>query len=318
MLEIEKPKLKLEEFDNGSTAKVVVEPLEKGYGITIGNALRRILLSSLFGTAVRGIKIRNVLHEFSTIKGVKEDVTDIVLNIKNLALKSSNSSNDFKTVLKIFKVGPCEVYARDIEPNDEVTVVNPDLYICTLDEGAELDLQLFVGNGRGYENASFNRNFSDEIDFIAIDSLFTPVKKVNFEVTPARVGQSMNFDKLVLDVETRGTIDAKEVIALSAKLMNDYMKMFVDLVASMADKDILIARKEDEKSKLYEKTIEEMELSVRSYNCLKRAGIATVGDLAKKTRSDMLKVRNMGAKSLEEVIKKMESYGINIDDNEKY
>ena len=315
MMEIEKPRITLEEFDNGANTKIVVEPLEKGFGITLGNALRRVLLSSLPGASVVGVKIRNVLHEFSTIKGVTEDVPDIVLNLKNLAVKSSNNDRDFRAVMSLRKTGPAQVFARDIDCGDTVSIVNPDLYICTIEAGAELDMQLFVGRGRGYVTAENNKDFSDEVDFIAIDSLFTPVKKVSFEVQSSRVGQNMDFDKLVLDVQTRGTVSAKEVIALSAKLLNDYINMFVELVEDMSSMNILVARKEDERTKLFEKPIEEMELSVRSYNCLKRAGIETIGDLAKKSKADMLKVRNMGAKSLEEVLQKMESYGINLDNN---
>ncbi len=316
MMEIEKPKITLEEFDNGADARIVVEPLEKGFGITLGNALRRVLLSSLPGAGVVGVKIRNVLHEFSTIKGVVEDVPDIILNIKNLAVKSSTTDRDFKAIMTLRKTGPAEVYARDIDCGDTVSILNPDLYICTIEAGAELDMQLYVGRGRGYVTAEHNKDFSNEVDFIAIDSLFTPVKKVSYEVQSSRVGQNMDFDKLVLDVQTRGTVSAKEVLALSAKLLNDYIYMFVELVENMADMNILVARKEDERTKLFEKPIEEMELSVRSYNCLKRAGIETIGDLAKKSKADMLKVRNMGAKSLEEVLQKMESYGINLDNNE--
>lgn len=318
MMEIEKPKITLEEFDNGADARIVVEPLEKGFGITLGNALRRVLLSSLPGAGVVGIKVRNVLHEFSTIKGVTEDVPDIILNLKNLAVKSNSDDRDFRAVMSLRKTGPAEIYARDIECGDTVSILNPDLYICTIEAGAELDMQLFVGRGRGYVTAEHNKDFSDEVDFIAIDTLFTPVKKVSFEVQSSRVGQNMDFDKLVLDVQTRGTVSSKEVVALSAKLLNDYFAMFVELVENMAGMNILVARKEDERTKLFEKPIEEMELSVRSYNCLKRAGIETIGDLAKKTKADMLKVRNMGAKSLEEVLNKMESYGINLDNNENY
>ena len=284
----------------------------------MGNALRRVLLSSLPGASVTGVKIRNVLHEFSTIKGVSEDVPDIILNIKNLAVKSSNVDRDFRAVMTLRKTGPAEVYARDIDCGDTVSILNPDMYICTIESGAELDMQLYVGRGRGYVTAETNKDFSDEVDFIAIDSLFTPVKKVSFEVQSSRVGQNMDFDKLVLDVQTRGTVSAKEVVALSAKLLNDYFSMFVELVEDMGSMDILVARKEDERTKLFEKPIEEMELSVRSYNCLKRAGIETIGDLAKKTKADMLKVRNMGAKSLEEVLQKMESYGIILENNENY
>lgn len=318
MMEIEKPKVVLEEKNNGASATITVEPLEKGFSITLGNALRRVLLSSLPGAAIVGIKCRGIMHEFSTIKGVKEDLPDIILNLKNLAVKSNSTERDFRTMMTLKKQGAGEVYARDIDCGNDCTILNPDLYICTMDKDADLDMQLFVGRGRGYVSAELNKDFSDEVDFIAIDSLFTPVKKVSFEVQSSRVGQNMDFDKLVMDVETRGTITAKEIVSLSAKLLNDYVKMFVELVDGMADCDILVARKEDERTKLLEKPIEEMELSVRSYNCLKRAGIETIGDLAKKSKAEMLKVRNMGAKSLEEVLQKMESYGIILDNNENY
>lgn len=316
MMEIEKPRINFEETENGAVAKITVEPLEKGFGITIGNSLRRVLLSSLPGAAVRGIKIKNVLHEFSTIHGVTEDVTDIILNIKNLAISSKNDSVDFSVVLNLKKVGPCEVYARDIESSDMVEILNPDLYICTLDEKSELNMQLFVGNGRGYVPSGANKDFSDEVDYIPIDSIFSPVKKVNYEVQAARVGQSMDYDKLILDVETNGTCSAKEIIALSAKLINDYMLLFIEQVDEMSGMKILIDRKEDEQIKLFEKPIEDLELSVRSYNCLKRAGINTIGELVKKNRSEMAKVRNMGAKSLEEVVGKVESLGFNVSDND--
>ncbi len=318
MMEIEKPKISLEEKDNGANAIITVEPLEKGFGITIGNMLRRTLLSSLPGAAVVGVKIKNVLHEFSTIKGVTEDVPDIILNLKTLAVKTESTDEDFKGTMTLKKKGPAVVYAKDIECERGISIVNPDLYICTIDDDADLDMTLYVGRGRGYVPASLNKDFSDEVDFIAIDSLFTPVKRVNFEVQSSRVGRSLDFDKLVLDVQTRGTVSAKEVVALSAKLLNDYATMFVELVEGMDGMNILVARKEDERTKLFEKPIEEMELSVRSYNCLKRAGIDTVGDLAKKTRAEMMKVRNMGAKSMEEVINKLESYGIILEGNENY
>ena len=318
MMEIEKPKISLEEMDNGAHAVITVEPLEKGFGITIGNMLRRTLLSSLPGAAIVGVKIKGVLHEFTTIKGVAEDVPDIVLNLKAVAVKTESTAVDFKGVMSIKKKGPCAVYAKDIVCEDGTSVMNPEQYICTLDDDANLDMTLYVGRGRGYSPASQNKDFSDEVDYIAIDSLFTPVKRVNFEVQSSRVGRNLDYDKLVLDVQTRGTVSAKEVVALSAKLLNDYATMFVDLVEGMDGVNILVARKEDERTKLYEKPIEEMELSVRSYNCLKRAGIETVGDLAKKSRAEMMKVRNMGAKSMEEVIAKLESYGIVLDGNENY
>ncbi len=316
MMEIEKPKIELEEKDNGANAVITVEPLEKGFGITIGNMLRRTLLSSLPGSAIVGVKISNVLHEFSTIKGVSEDVPDIILNIKQVAVKVVSQEEDFTATLSLKKKGAGVVRASDIECPEGVSIVNKDLYLFTTDDDANVDITFYVGMGRGYIPASQNKGFSDEVDYIAVDALFTPVKRVNFEVLPSRVGRDLNYDKLVLDIQTRGTATAKEVVALSAKLLNDYATMFVDLVDGMSGNNILVARKEDERTKLFEKPIEEMELSVRSYNCLKRAGIDTVGDLAKKTRAEMLKVRNMGAKSMEEVIKKLEDYGIILEGGE--
>lgn len=318
MMEIEKPKILLEEQENGARALITVEPLEKGFGITIGNMLRRTLLSSLPGAAIVGVKIKNVLHEFSTIKGVSEDVPDIILNLKNVAVKTESTDEDFKGTITLKKKGAGTVYAKDFECEDGISILNPDLFICTMDDDADLDMTLYVGRGRGFVPANLNKGFSDEVDYIAIDSLFTPVKRVNFEVQSSRVGRSLDYDKLVLDVQTRGTVTAKEVVALSAKLLNDYATMFVELVEGMDGMNILVARKEDERTKLFEKPIEEMELSVRSYNCLKRAGIETVGDLAKKTKGEMMKVRNMGAKSMEEVIAKLESYGIVLEGNENY
>ena len=318
MMEIEKPKILLEEQDNGARAIINVEPLEKGFGITIGNMLRRTLLSSLPGAAIVGVKIKNVLHEFSTIKGVSEDVPDIVLNLKNVAVKTESTDEDFKGTITLKKKGAGVVYAKDIECDEGISILNPDLFICTCDDDADLDMTLYIGRGRGFVPASLNKGYSDEVDYIAIDALFTPVKRVNFEVQSSRVGRSLDYDKLVLDVQTRGTSTAKEVVALSAKLLNDYATMFVELVEGMDGMNILVARKEDERTKLFEKPLEEMELSVRSYNCLKRAGIDTVGDLAKKTKGEMMKVRNMGAKSMEEVIAKLESYGIVLEGNENY
>ena len=318
MMEIEKPKILLEEQDNGARALITVEPLEKGFGTTIGNMLRRTLLSSLPGAAIVGVKIQGVLHEFSTIKGVTEDVPDIVLNLKSVAVKTESTDEDFKGTMTIRKKGAGTIYAKDIECEEGIAIMNPEQYICTLDDDANLDVTLYVGRGRGFVPASQNKGYSDEVDYIAIDALFTPVKRVNFEVQSSRVGRSLDYDKLVLDVQTRGTVSAKEVVALSDKLLNDYSTMFIELVEGMDGMNILVARKEDERTKLFEKPIEEMELSVRSYNCLKRAGIDTVGDLAKKTKGEMMKVRNMGAKSMEEVIAKLESYGIVLEGNENY
>ena len=318
MMEIEKPKILLDEQENGARALITVEPMEKGFGTTIGNMLRRTLLSSLPGAAIVGVKIKGVLHEFSTIKGVSEDVPDIILNLKAVAVKTESKDEDFRGIARIKKKGVNTIYAKDIECEDGISIVNPEQLICTMDEDADLDMTLYIGRGRGFVAASANKEFSDEVDFIAIDSLFTPVKRVNFEVQSSRVGRSLDYDKLVLDVQTRGTVSAKEVVALSAKLLNDYSTMFIELVEGMDGMNILVARKEDERTKLFEKPIEEMELSVRSYNCLKRAGIDTVGDLAKKTKGEMMKVRNMGAKSMEEVIAKLESYGIILEGNDNY
>lgn len=318
MMEIEKPKILLEEQDNGARAIITVEPLEKGFGTTIGNMMRRTLLSSLPGAGIVGVKIKGALHEFSTLKGVTEDVPDIILNLKAVAVKTESKDEDFKGTMTLKKKGHQTVYAKDIECEDGITIVNPDQYICTLDDDADLDMTLYVGRGRGFVSANLNKGYSDEVDYIAIDTLFTPVKRVNFEVQSSRVGRSLDFDRLVLDVQTRGTVSAKEVVALSAKLLNDYATMFVELVEGMSETSILVARKEDERTKLFEKPIEEMELSVRSYNCLKRAGIDTIGDLAKKSRGEMMKVRNMGAKSMEEVIAKLEALGISLDGNENY
>lgn len=315
MMEIEKPKILLDEQAGGARAIITVEPLEKGFGTTIGNMLRRTLLSSLPGAAIVGVKIKGVLHEFSVIKGVTEDVPDIILNLKAVAVKTDSKDENYVGTMKLKKKGPATIYAKDIECEDGITVVNPEQYICTIDDDADLDITMYVGRGRGFVPAGQNKSYSDEVDFIAIDSLFTPVKRVTFEVQSSRVGRSLDYDKLVLDVLTRGTVGAKEVVALSAKLLNDYTAMFMELVEGMSDINILVARKEDERTKLFEKPIEEMELSVRSYNCLKRAGIDTVGDLAKKSKAEMMKVRNMGAKSMEEVIAKLESYGIVLENN---
>jgi len=311
MIEIEKPRITCEETDDGKFARFVVEPLDKGYGLTLGNALRRTLLSALPGAAPIAIRINGVQHEFSTIPGVVEDVIDIVLNIKSLAVKTFVLDRDFKTILRINKYTAGEVTARDIEPNDQVEILNPDLHICTMDD-CNFEMEIIVGRGRGYVSADSNKSSIEDIGYIAVDSIFTPVKKVNYNVEVARVGQSMDFDKLTIEVETNGTLSAREVISLSAKIIQDHTQLFVELVDSMKDLNILTTREEDKQQKTLEMTIEDMELSVRSYNCLKRAGINTIQDLTKKTREDMLKVRNLGMKSLEEVIKKLEDLGFGL------
>lgn len=310
MLKIEKPQISYEEFDNGKKAKFVVEPLERGFGLTLGNCFRRTLLSALPGCAVSGIKIAGVAHEFSTIKGVKEDVTDIVLNLKELALKVSEYDESFKTVLYLKHKGAGEITAADIEFNDQVEVVNKDLHICTLENDANLDMEIYVSCGRGYVPGAKNKKGDEPIGYIAIDSLYSPVVKANYTVENARVGQNFDFDKLTLELETKGTFTAKEVTALSGKLINDYVMLFVELVENLANESILVAREEDKTLKILEMTIDDMDLTVRSNNCLKRAGILTVEDLTKKSRSDMEKIRNLGSKSLEEIEEKLHSFGM--------
>ncbi|PKK94061.1 MAG: DNA-directed RNA polymerase subunit alpha [Tenericutes bacterium HGW-Tenericutes-6] len=317
MMEIEKPRITCEELKNGSFAKFTVEPLDRGYGLTIGNALRRTLLSALPGAAAVAIRIQGVQHEFSTIKGMVEDVTDIVLNIKTLSVKTYNTNMDFKTTLRLNRYVAGPVYARDIDFNDQVEILNPDLLICTLDEGASFEMEIIVGRGRGYVSSDYNKDATEDLGYIAIDSIFTPVKRVNYQVESARVGQSMDFDRLTIEVETNGAMSAREVVSLSSKIIQDHTMLFVELVENMADTDILVTRKEDKQNKVLETSIEDMDLSVRSYNCLKRAGINTVEDLTKKSREDMLKVRNLGLKSLEEVIQKLEGYGLGLRKDEE-
>jgi DNA-directed RNA polymerase subunit alpha len=312
MLQIEKPKILVEENDNGTFAKFTVEPLDKGFGITLGNCLRRTLLSGLPGAAPVAIRIDGVNHEFSSIKGVREDVTDIVLNIKNLAVKTTVLDIDFRSSIYLKASKPGVLYAKDIVTNDQVEVLNPDLKICTLDKGGKINMEIVVGRGRGYVPFSQNKKEDDPIGLIAIDSIFTPVKRVNYKVEATRVGQSMDYDKLILEVETNGTLTAKEVVSLSGKIIQDHISMFVDLVKDMNCFNILKDDSKDEQSKVLEMSIDDMDLTVRSYNCLKRANINTVGELIKKSREDMLKVKNLGAKSLEEVINKLASYGLSL------
>ncbi len=316
MMEIEMPKIAVEENESRSYAKVVVEPLEKGFGLTLGNALRRILLSALPGVAIQNIKFAEELgvkHEFSSVPMVKEDVTEIILNLKCVTFKSTAMDKDFKKNVRINKVGPAVVKAGDIEFDADLEVLNPDLYICTIDEGGKLEMDLTVGRGRGYEGADMHK--TDIIDNIAIDSIYTPVKKVSYNVTATRVGQSVDFDKLVLEIWTNGAFSGRDILSLAAKIMEEHISMFVSL-SEVGNIGILVPPEEDKKTRILEMTIEEMDLSVRSYNCLKRANIHTVEDLTKKTEDDMLKVRNLGKKSLDEVIYKLESYGLKLMDKE--
>lgn len=317
MMEITKPRIIVEEADNGCFGRFIVEPLEKGFGITLGNCLRRTLLGALPGAAAVAVRIDGIQHEFSSIPGVAEDVTDIILNIKNLAIKTTDLSPDFKTTIHLKKKGAGVVLAKDIEVNDQVEILNPDLHICTLDDGANLDMDIIVGRGRGYIPASQNKSEDDPIGYIAVDSIFTPVKSVNYSVSATRVGQSIDYDKLIVEVQTNGTMSAREIISLSAKVVLDHVKMFVDLIDSMSDLEILVSATENKQVKVLEMAIEDMDLSVRSYNCLKRANINTIEDLTKKSKDDMLKVRNLGLKSLEEVIQKLESYGLGLRNDDE-
>ncbi len=316
MMEIEMPKIAVEENEDRSYAKVVVEPLEKGFGLTLGNALRRILLSALPGVAIQNIKFSEDLgikHEFSAVPLVKEDVTEIILNLKCVAIKSTCMDKDYQKTVKLVKAGPAVVKAGDIACDSDMEILNPDQYICTVDEGGKIDMELTIGKGRGYQGADEHK--TDIIDNIAIDSIYTPVKKVSYNVTATRVGRSVDFDKLTLEVWTNGAFSGRDIVSLAAKIMEEHIRMFVSL-SELGNIGILVPPEEDKRTRILEMTIEEMDLSVRSYNCLKRANIHTVEDLTKKTEDDMLKVRNLGKKSLDEVIFKLESYGLKLKDKE--
>ncbi len=318
MMEIEMPKISVEENEDRSYAKIVVEPLEKGFGITIGNCLRRTLLSALPGAAIQGIKFApslDVKHEFSTIKGVKEDVTEIILNLKSIAIKTATTNVDFKKILKICKEGPAVIKAGDIEVDAEVEILNPDQYICTVDNDGYFEVDLTIGRGRGYKGAENNK--TGEIGYIAIDSIYTPVTKVSYNVENARVGQNIDRDRLIFEVWTNGAFTGKEIVSLAAKIIQEHISIFVNLSEVVTGLGILVAPPTDPLPKILEMSIEEMDLSVRSYNCLKRAGIHTIEDLTKKTEENMLKVRNLGKKSLDEVILKLNSYGLKLKEQEE-
>ena len=310
MIEIEKPQIECIETPGDATyGKYVVEPLERGYGTTLGNALRRIMLSSLPGTAPTTIKIAGVQHEFSTIPGVKEDVTEIVLNVKGLLTKLHCET--VKTVY-IEAVGPCEVKAGDIKADGEVEVLNPDMHIATLDNGATLNMEITLSHGRGYVPADRNKPQQNVIGVIAVDSIYTPVYKVNYTVEPTRVGDQTDFDKLTLEVWTNGTITARDAVSLGARILCDHFVLFTDLSETMGSKSTVVEKSEAQRDKVLELTIEELDLSVRSFNCLKRANINTVEDLISKTEDEMMKVRNLGRKSLEEVINKLAMMGLSL------
>jgi DNA-directed RNA polymerase subunit alpha len=314
MIEIEKPNITLiEKNDENTYGKIVVEPLERGYGTTLGNSLRRILLSSLPGAAVTSINIQGVLHEFSTIPGVREDVTEIILNIKNLAAKMNVPG---PVQLLIDAKGPKEVTAGDIITGGDVEIINSDLHIATLEEGSELIIEMEMEAGRGYAVAERNKKETQAIGVIPIDSIYTPVKKVNFTVEDTRVGNRTDFDRLTLEIWTNGTIEPEEAVSLGAKILNEHLNLFISLTEHINDVEIMIEKEEDEKEKVLEMTIEELDLSVRSYNCLKRAGIKTVEELTYKSEDDMMKVRNLGKKSLDEVAKKLEELGLSLRKND--
>ena len=311
MIEIEKPQIEcIETPGDASYGKYVIEPLERGYGMTLGNALRRILLSSLPGTAATSIKIAGVQHEFSTIPGVKEDVTEIVLNVKNLLTKLH--CEGAKTVF-IEATGPCEVTAGDIKSDGEVEVLNPELHVATLDVGATLSMEIALSHGRGYVDAEHNKALRPNvIGVIPIDSIYSPVYKVNFSVENTRVGASSDYDKLTLEAWTDSTITARDAVSLGAKILCDHFALFTDLSDTLGDKSTVVEKATDSKDKMLELTIEELDLSVRSFNCLKRANINTVEDLISKTEDEMMKVRNLGRKSLEEVINKLAMMGLSL------
>ena len=314
MIEIEKPHIEcIETPGEDNYGKYVVEPLERGYGTTLGNALRRIMLSSLPGTAATSIKIAGVQHEFTTIPGVKEDVTEIVLNVKQLICKLH--SEGAKTVF-IEAVGPCDLTAGDIKSDGDVEVLNPDLHIATLGSGATLNMEITLNHGRGYVPADRNKGQQDIIGVIPVDSIYTPVYKVNYTVENTRVGNMTDFDKLTIEVWTDSTISARDAVSLGAKILCDHFALFIDLSDTVGARSTVVEKAETQRDKVLELTIEELDLSVRSFNCLKRANINTVEDLISKTEDEMMKVRNLGRKSLEEVINKLAMMGLSLADEE--
>ncbi len=315
MFDFEKPKIEIVEIsEDKKYGKFVVEPLERGYGTTLGNSLRRIMLSSLPGAAVSQIKIDGVLHEFSSIPGVKEDVTEIIMNIKSLAIKNTSTTNEPKTAFIEFE-GEGVVTAADIQADQDIEILNPELPIATLNGGSDckLYMELTITRGRGYVSADKNKNEDLPIGVIAIDSIYTPVERVNLTVQNTRVGQITDFDKLSLDVFTNGTLAPDEAVSLAAKVLSEHLSLFIDLSENAKTAEIMIEKEDNEKEKVLEMNIDELELSVRSYNCLKRAGINTVEELTNRTSEDMMKVRNLGRKSLEEVLAKLKELGLQLN-----
>ena len=310
MIEIEKPKIeRVDDKSDNTYGKFVIEPLERGYGITLGNSLRRVLLSSLPGAAITSVKIENVLHEFSTIPGVLEDTTEIILNLKKLCMKIHSEEPQ---ILKIAATEPGEVKAGDILAPADVEILNPDLHIATLEEDGRLYMEMTAVNGRGYVPAERNKEPGQPIGVIPVDSLFSPIRRVNYKVEDTRVGQHTDYDKLSFEVWTDGSILPDEAISLGAKVLSKHLSLFINLTEEVAEVEILDEKEEDDKAKVLEMTVEELDLSVRSYNCLKRAGINSVEELIQRTEEDMMKVRNLGKKSLEEVRRKLAELGLSL------
>ena len=308
MIEFEKPNIEcIETDDKRNYAKFICEPLERGYGMTIGNSLRRILLSSLPGAAITSVKINGVVHEFSTVQGIVEDVPELIVNLKSVRLKVFD--NDEK-IIRIDHKGAGEITAADIVTDGTVEILNPELHIATTSSNCDVHMEMTVNRGRGYNVAEKNKKDNNPIDVLPIDSIFTPVKKVNYTVENTRVGQMVDFDKLIIEVWTDGSLKAYEALSLAAKVMTGHLELFIDLSEATKNTQVMVEKEESKKEKVLEMSIEDLELSVRSFNCLKRAGISTVEDLANKTEADMMKVRNLGKKSLDEVTYKLRSLGL--------
>lgn len=318
MFEFERPNIEVVEIsEDKKYGRFVVEPLERGYGITLGNSLRRIMLSSLPGVAVSQVKIEGVLHEFSSIPGVKEDVTEIIMNVKSLAIKNNSDANEVKTAYIEYE-GEGIVRASDIQVDQDIEILNPDLAIATLSgKDTKLYMELTITRGRGYVGADKNKTDDLPIGVIAIDSIYTPVERVNVTVENTRVGQITDYDKLTLDVYTNGTLVPDEAVSLAAKVLSEHLSLFIDLSENAKTAEVMVEKEDDEKEKVLEMSIDELELSVRSYNCLKRAGINTVEELTNKTSEDMMKVRNLGRKSLEEVLAKLKELGLQLNPSDE-
>ena len=317
MFDFERPNIEVAEIsEDKKYGRFVVEPLERGYGITLGNSLRRIMLSSLPGAAVSQVKIEGVLHEFSSIPGVKEDVTEIIMNIKSLAIKNNSETNEAKTAYIEYE-GEGVVRASDIQVDQDIEILNPDQVIATLSgKDTKLYMELTITKGRGYVSADKNKREDLPIGVIAIDSIYTPVERVNVTVQNTRVGQITDYDKLTLDVHTNGTLVPDEAVSLAAKVLSEHLSLFINLSENAKNAEVMVEKEDDEKEKVLEMSIDELELSVRSYNCLKRAGINTVEELTNKTSEDMMKVRNLGRKSLEEVLAKLKELGLQLNPSE--